>query len=125
MNTSYKIAAAVLLMAASTASAHDEAKGANGGQVVDSKGHHLEFTAKDGAISIYLTDEKDHPIDSKGATGRVIIQDGATNTPVDLMPAEPNLLTAKTAAALTPGAKLVVSAKLSDGHDIQGRFIAK
>ncbi len=125
MKATALIAATAVFFSVSAATAHDMAKGANGGQVADSKGHHVEFITKDGAITLYLTDEKDQPIASAGATGRVIIQDGSANATVDLTPAAPNLLTAKAAAALNPGAKLVVSAKLSDGHDIQARFINK
>jgi hypothetical protein len=125
MKTKTLIAATALLLSIGTVSAHDIEKGANGGQVADSKGHHIEFTSKDGAITLYLTDEKDQPIASEGATGRVIVQDGTATATVDLTPAAPNLLTAKATAPLNPGAKLVVSAKLSDGHDIQARFVAK
>ena len=125
MLAKYLITSIATLFAASVVMAHEMEKGANGGQVVDSKGHHIEFVTKDGAITFFLTDDKDKPISSKGASGRVLIQDAGAAAAVDLAPAEPNLLTAKTTATLTPGAKLVVSAKLSDGHDIQGRFVTK
>jgi hypothetical protein len=116
---------AVFIGSTATMSAHDLKEGVNGGQVVETKGHHFEFTTKDGTITLYLTDEKDQPIASKGASGRVIIQSNGTSATVDLAPAEPNLLTAKASAPLTADAKVVVSAKLADGHDVQARFVAK
>jgi hypothetical protein len=119
------ITVAVLIGTAIPVSAHDMEKGANGGQVAEAKGHHVEFTTKDGAITLYLTDEKDQPIASKGASGRVIIQSNGASATVDLAPAEPNLLTAMASAPLSAGAKVVVSAKLADGHDVQARFVAK
>ena len=42
-----------------------------------------------------------------------------------LVPADPNVLTAKLEGPPAAGATLVVSAKLSDGHGIQARFVAK
>lgn len=107
------------------AAAHDMAKGANGGQVVDVKGHHIEFVTKDGAITLFLTDDKDKPITTSGASGRLVIQDAGATTTATLSPAEPNMLTAKAGAPLTPDAKLIVSAKLSDGHELQARFTTK
>jgi hypothetical protein len=44
---------------------------------------------------------------------------------VELAPAAPNLLSARLEAPLATGARVVVSAKLGDGHDIQARFVAK
>jgi hypothetical protein len=119
------IAAAILLSSARPILAHDIEQGPNGGQIVETKGHHVEFTTKDDAITLYLTDENDQPLTSKGATGRVIIQSNGAVVTVDLAPAEPNLLTAKANAPLSTGTKVVVSAKLADGHDVQARFVAK
>jgi hypothetical protein len=125
MRLSYAIAAAGFLLTSSTVMAHDMEKGANGGQVVDFKGHHIELVTKDGAITLFLTDDKDKPIASKGASGRVIIQDAGATTTTDLTPVDPNQLTAKVSEPLSPTAKLVVSAKLSDGHELQARFVTK
>jgi ABC-type lipoprotein export system ATPase subunit len=58
-------------------------------------------------------------------SGRVIIQDKGATAAADLTPVDPNQLTAKLGAPLTPTAKLVVSATLSDGHELQARFATK
>ena len=121
------IAVMTTVLVASTASAfaHDMAKGPNGGQVVEDAGHHVEFTTKDTQVVLFLTEASDAPLATKGATGRVIVQDGAAQAMADLTAAEPNQLTAKLAAPVKPGSKLVVSIKLADGHDVKARFVAK
>ena len=101
------------------------AKGANGGQVADDSGHHVEFVTKDGQVLLFLSDNADKPISSAKATGRAIIQDGAKQSTVDLVATDPNMLTAKLAAPLTAGAKIVISIKLGDGHDVKARFVEK
>ena len=119
------IAAIALTLAPALAIAHDVAKGPNGGQVVDDNGHHIEFTTKNNQVMLFLADNGDKPIATKDATGRVIVQDGAKQTTVDLVATEPNLMTAKMETPIKVGAKLVVSVKLGDGHDVKARFVAK
>ena len=105
--------------------AHDMAMGPNGGQVADDAGHHVEFTTKDDQVVLYLSDNGDKPLSSIKASGRVIIQNADKQAVVELLPAEPNILSAKLDAPLAVGAKVVVSIKLGDGHDVKARFVAK
>ena len=125
MRFKHIILAVALVAAPGLASAHDQAKGVNGGQVVDDAGHHVEFTSKGGEIALFLTDEADKPISAAKATGRVIIQEGAKQSAADLTVMEPNMLMAKLAAPLSPGAKLAVIIKFADGHDVKARFVTK
>ena len=125
MRIARAIALLAFLAAPSLVSAHDMAKGANGGQVADDSGHHVEFVTKDGQVLLFLSDNADKPISSAKATGRAIIQDGAKQSTVDLVATDPNMLTAKLAAPLTAGAKIVISIKLGDGHDVKARFVEK
>ena len=110
---------------ATSAFAHDMTEGPNGGQVVEDAGHHVELTAKDTQVVLFLTEASDAPLATKGAKGRVIVQDGAAQAMADLTASEPNQLTAKLATPVKPGNKLVVSIKLADGHDVKARFVAK
>ena len=121
------VAALGLLSSASFSVAHEShsALGKNGGQVVEDGGHHVEFTATATQVVLYLTEASDAPLATKGATGRVIVQDGSAQAIADLTAAEPNQLTAKLAAPVKPGSKLVVSIKLADGHDVKARFVVK
>ena len=127
MRLTVLIAAVSLLAGTSFALAHEghAAKGPNGGQVVEDAGHHVEFTTKDTQVVLFLTEASDAPLATKGATGRVIVQDGAAQAIADLTAAEPNQLTAKLAAPIKPGSKLVVAIKLADGHDVKARFVTK
>jgi len=125
MRLSHLMFAATLFAVSNVALAHEGEHGPNGGQVTEVQGHHVEFTVKDREIVLFFTDEDGKPIASNGASGRVIIQDGGKQVTVDLAPSDPNLMSAKLEAGLSAGAKVVVSAKLGDGHDIQARFVAK
>ncbi len=75
---------------------------------------------------MYLTDDdKDQPIASKGASGRVTVQSAGKQATSTLVPSEPNALTVKLDGPPATGAKIVVLAKLSEGHDIKARFVIK
>lgn len=119
------IVAALLAIAPLAASAHDMAKGPNGGQVADDAGHHIEFTTKDGQVVLFLSDNADKPIASAKSTGRVIIQSADKQMTAELIAAEPNVLTAKLDEPLPEGAKLAISIKLGDGQDVKARFVVK
>ena len=125
MRITEMMVALALVASPNVAWSHNVAKGPNGGQIVDDKGHHVEFTTKGSEVVLYLSDDKDKPIGSMGASGRVVIQAAGKQASVALVPADPNMLTAKLEGPLAAGAKLVVSAKLPDGHDLQARFVVK
>lgn len=105
--------------------AHDLEKGPHGGPLVDVSGHHVEFTSANTDVTIYLTENKDAPIASAGATGQAVVQQEGKASTIALTPAEPNLLKGKLEAPIKPGAKVVVTGKLSDGHSILARFEMK
>lgn len=117
------IAAALMLVSVTGTAAHEEAKGPNGGQVVDASGHHIEFVPAPKELTFYLTDEKGKEITSAGTKARALLQDAGKTTSLELSPAEPNKLTAKLAAPLAPGAKVVVTAVMADGHSVQARYV--
>lgn len=123
MRIKHLIFAVTLAAAPSVTFAHDVAKGAHGGQVVDDKGHHVELTTEGNDLVVYLTDEKDQPIDSSRVSGRIMI--AGRNAPAALVPGVPNVLAGKLDVPLVTGSKIVVKAKLADGHDIQARFVIK
>jgi hypothetical protein len=65
---------AALLMT-TNALAHEASKGPNGGTQVDAGNYHVEMVARDTALTVYLHDEKEKPVDTKGykATGIFVI----------------------------------------------------
>ena len=108
---------------ARAALAHDAAQGPNGGRVIAGKGHHLELTSKGAELTVYISDEDHADTASKGATGRAVILDGSRQSTVPLAPAEPNKLTGTLEYPLAKGARVVVSARLANGHDLLARFV--
>lgn len=119
-----QLTALALLLSSSTAAiAHDEAKGPNGGQVVDTAGHHVEFVPGAGEITFFLSDETGKAIASEGASGKAIVQQEGKTSPIDLTSVAPNKLSAKLPAPLSKGAKVGVTATLADGHGIQARYV--
>jgi hypothetical protein len=116
--------ALALIAAPLAVSAHEVAKGPNGGPVVDSAGHHVEMVAKGTELVLFLTEENDKPLASAGTkNARAIVQDGGKTATVSLQPAEPNKLIGTLAQPLGPGARVVVSATMADGHGVQARFV--
>ena len=127
MISSFFTIATLSLMLASaplvSASAHETAKGPNGGAVVDAAGHHVEFVPSAMELTFYLSGQKDEPIASAAAKMKAITQVGAKTAQLELVPVEPNKLVVKLPAPLPPGAKVVMSGTLSDGHSLQARFV--
>lgn len=105
-------------------SAHEFAKGPNGGPVVDSAGHHVEMVAKGGELVLFLTEADDKPLVSSGTkNARAVVQDGGKTATIPLQPAEPNRLVGSLPQPLGSGARVVVSATMADGHTVQARFV--
>lgn len=117
-------AVALTLFASSPAFAHEDAKGPHGGQVIDAAGHHIEFVPSPQALTLFLTDAAGKPIASEGTTAKAIVQDGGKTSSIDLVPADPDMLTAKLASPLGAGAKIAVTATMADGHKLQALYVA-
>lgn len=100
--------------------------GANGGEIADVEGGHLEFAPTPTELRIYVTDLKDVALASAAMTGRAIVQDGDKQIVLPLVPKSPNLLVAALAAPLSKDAKVAVSATLAkDTKPVQARFVVK
>ena len=100
-------------------------KGANGGMVVVTEGHPIEFVSKDLDIVFYILDDDGTPLSTKAMQGRAVVQDGGKTTTVPLSPAEPNKLVGKLAVPLGAKARVALSATfLASGHKhtLQARF---
>jgi hypothetical protein len=100
--------------------------GANGGEIADVDGGHLEFVSTPAELRIYVTDMKDVALSSADMSGRAIVQDGEKQIVLPLAAKAPNLLVAPLAAPLSKDAKVAVSAKLGkDAKPVQARFVVK
>ncbi|WP_247281541.1 MULTISPECIES: hypothetical protein [unclassified Bradyrhizobium] len=101
-----------------------QTKGSNGGPVVRSQGHPIEFVRKGTEIVFYVGDDDGSPLSTKDMRGRATIQDGGKTVTVPLAPANPNMMTGKLQAELSPKAIVVFSASLH-GHSLTARYTAE
>jgi hypothetical protein len=101
-----------------------QTKGSNGGPVVKSQGHPIEFVRKGTEIVFYVGDDDGSPLPTKDMRGRATIQDGGKTVTVPLTPASPNMMTGKLQVELTPKAIVVFSASLH-GHSLTARYTAQ
>lgn len=99
-------------------------KGSNGGPVVTSQGHPIEFVRKGLDIVFYVSDDDGSPLPTKAMRGRATIQDGGKTVTVRLSPSGPNMMVGKLQAELTPQARVVFSASLH-GHSLTARYTAE
>src|SRR5262245_7705629 len=65
-------------------------RGPNGGIVVTSQGHPIEFVYKGADLTFYLGDDDGSPLSTEGMRARATIQDAGKTTAVALVPAAPN-----------------------------------
>jgi len=115
-----------LLIAMPTASiAHAQPKkGANGGMVVTSQGHPIEFVVKGQDLVFYINDDDGSPLSTKEMRGRATVQDRGKTTTVPLEPAAPNMMVGKLQAPLGSKARVVFSANLH-GHALTARYVTE
>lgn len=107
------------------ASAHETAKGPNGGRVMDAAGYHIEMVASGTELTLFLTEFDAKPLASDSLrNARAIVQDSGKTTSVPLQSAAPNKLVGILPQAPGPGARVVVSAVLVNGRTISARFAA-
>ncbi len=99
-------------------------KGANGGMIVTSQGHPIEFVVKGQDLVFYINDDDGSPLPTKEMRGRATVQDGGKTTIVPLEPATPNMMVGKLQAALGSKARVVFSANLH-GHALTARYVAE
>ncbi|WP_246790722.1 hypothetical protein [Bradyrhizobium sp. IAR9] len=120
----YAFLALIAVIAAAPSSATAQAKGSNGGPVVKSQGHPIEFVRNGTEIVFYVGDDDGSPLSTKDMRGRATIQDGGKTVTVPLAPANPNLMAGKLQAELSPKAIVVFSASLH-GHSLTARYTAE
>ncbi len=95
-------------------------KGSNGGPVVTSQGHPIEFVRKGTDIVFYVGDHDGSPLRHKEMRGRATIQDGGKTVTVPLTPASPNMMKGKLQAELSP--KAMSCSRRAHGHSLTARY---
>jgi hypothetical protein len=115
----------LIAMTATASIAHaQQKKGANGGMVVTSQGHPIEFVAKGQDLVFYINDDDGSPLSTKAMRGRATVQDSGKTTTVPLEPAAPNMMIGKLQAPLGSKARVVFSANLH-GHALTARYVTE
>jgi hypothetical protein len=121
----YGLFALLIAMSATASIAYAQPKkGANGGMVVTSQGHPIEFVVKGQDLVFYINDDDGSPLSTKEMRGRATIQDGGKTTTVPLEPTAPNMMVAKLQAPLGSKARVVFSANLH-GHVLTARYVTE
>lgn len=121
----YAFLAAIAVIAATPDfAAAQTKKGKNGGPVVTSQGHPIEFVRNGLDVTFYVSDDDGSPLSTKDMRGRATVQDGGKTVTVPLTPGSPNLMSGKLQAELTPKAIVVFSASLH-GHSLTARYTAE
>jgi hypothetical protein len=99
-------------------------KGNNGGPIVVSQGHPIEFVRRGLDIVFYVGDDDGSPLPTKDMKGRATIQDAGKTFNVALTPGAPNMMVGKLPAELSSQARVVFSATLH-GHSLTARYAAQ
>ena len=116
------VATAVALTAPALAQKAPAAK--HGGQTAVVAGHHdAELVITDKALTLYLTNHGKPLVPADNAI-KATIQEGDKKTEL-LMKAEGDHAVVPLAAPIAKGAIIVLSGKISGGHAMSARFVAK
>lgn len=96
-------------------------KGNNGGPVVTSQGHAIEFIHKGGEMIFYIGDHDGSPLPTKDMTGRATVQQDGKTVTVQIKPVNPNMMAGKAETELAPQARVVFSSNVH-GHSLTARY---
>jgi hypothetical protein len=117
----YIFPAIIALIATMPQLAAAQTKGSNGGPIVKSQGHPIEFVRKGLDVVFYVGDDDGSPLSTKDMRARATIQEGGKTVTVPLAPASPNMMTGKLLAEPSPKAIVVFSGSLH-GHSLTARY---
>jgi hypothetical protein len=99
-------------------------KGPNGGMVVTSQEHPIEFVLEGQKLIFYISDHDGSSLSTKDMRGRATVQEGGKTATVPLDPAAPNMMIGNLQAPLGSKARVVFSANLH-GHSLTARYVTE
>jgi len=117
--TKFFIAAA--LMITSPAFSH-EAKGPNGGRMVDAGDYHVELVVQPSEVAVFVTDSGDKPVSTAGFKGTAILMAEGKPQRIPLEAGQNNQLTGRSNVALPANVKGAVQLTAPGGKTAQGQF---
>lgn len=100
--------------------AHGDLKPAHGGQIIEGKTMTVELLAQPELVTVYLS-EHENVVDTKNASGEVILLNGGRKQVITLSPSGDNSLKGE-GVTLEKNAKAIVKIKVPELGDEQVRF---
>lgn len=97
-------------------------KAPHGGQLRMTGPYHMELVAKDGDLTVYVTDHADNAISVDGGLAKATVEIGPTRTQVHLHPVGNNVLRGSGTFSLTPSTVVIVFMKLPNQDGYAARF---
>lgn len=96
----------------------------HGGQALAAGPYHLELVARDGELTLYVSDHSDKGIPTDGAKAKATIQHGTekTRTQVELEPSGENILKGTGTFAINPDTGIIVFLRLPEQDAHAARF---
>lgn len=117
-----------IVVLSSTAWAHtdeffESVEAPHGGQLRMTGPFHLELVAKDGELTVYVTDHADTKISVDSGLAKATVETGPTRTQVHLHPVGDNILKGSGVFSLTPDTVVIVFMKLPNHDAHSTRFM--
>jgi hypothetical protein len=95
----------------------------HGGQLRMTGPFHLELVAKDGELTVYVTDHADTKISVDSGLAKATVETNSTKTQVHLHPVGDNVLKGAGVFSLTPSTVVIVFMKLPNHDAYSARFM--
>jgi len=122
MNRRMMLAGLALALATPALAQPRERRGPNGGLLAGSDGHEVELVVTGTAVRVYLVNHGRVAPPRSGATARMVIQEGQANRTAALT-ASGEGFSATLETPIAPGARVVVTGRMPDGHTVQARYV--
>ena len=113
--------ALTLALTALPATAHEAAKGPNGGRIADAGSYHVELVARGDALEAFLTDGQEKPVAPAGFKGTALFVVDGKPQRISLEP-EGARLAGKSSIPLPASPKGAVQITSPDGKTASARF---
>ena len=127
-NTIGGMIVASILAVSSPALAHtddffESVEAPHGGQLRMTGPFHVELVAKEGELTVYVTDHADTKISVDGGLAKATVETGQTRTQVHLHPLGDNMLKGSGVLSLMPNTVVIVFVKLPNHDAYSARFM--
>jgi len=127
-NTMIALALSATLAMTPSAWAHtdeffESVEAPHGGQLRMTGPFHLELVAKEGELTVYVTDHADTRISVDGGLAKATVESGPTRIQVHLHPVGDNILKGSGVFSLTPNTVVIVFVKLPNHDAYSARFM--